>query len=231
MSSTEETRASSAALTCSPGVWESSGSPGPKFAAGTPRSAKKATSVQPTLARGGTPEAATRAASTGSPSDGGAPAAASTSSQWSPGSRWGASSSRTVDSAWATVRSGANRWFTTTVARSGTTLPATPPSTETTWSCSAYSHPSMTGRRPSYPSIAVRTPASRWMAFRPAWGRAVWARSPVRVTRRRIVPWQPASTTPSVGSPRTATSASRRSGRTSHRRRSPLCSRATSSPA
>ena len=42
------------------------------------------------------------------------------------------------------------------------------------------------------------------MALRPVKGRAVWARTPRRVMRTRIVPWQPASTSPLVGSPSTA---------------------------
>src|SRR5665213_3171092 len=124
---------------------------------------------------------------------------------------------RTVEQAESAVRSGAKRWLITRTASSGTTLAATPPSTETTWSCSAYSHPSITGRRTSNPATAVRTGARRWMALLPVWGRAVWARRPARRTRTRNVPWHPASTSPPVGSPRMAASAARRSGRCSHR--------------
>ena len=45
----------------------------------------------------------------------------------SPSSSAGASSARTAASASAASRSGAKRWLSVTVARSGTTLPATPP--------------------------------------------------------------------------------------------------------
>ena len=51
------------------------------------------------------------------------------------------------------------------------------------------------------------------MALRPIHGRAVWARCPRSVTSSRIVPWHPASSAPSVGSPRMATSPASRSGR------------------
>ena len=112
--------ASSPAVTCSPGVWASSGSPGPKLAAGTPRSQKKATSVQPDLgprrcarwppparpAAGGRATAVRparrRAAPSGRRARGSGPAAHAPPTR--PGRR---------------VRSGANRWLTTTVARSG----------------------------------------------------------------------------------------------------------------
>ncbi len=50
------------------------------------------------------------------------------------------------------------------------------------------------------------------MAFTPFHDRALWARSPWTVTSTRIVPWQPASTTPSDGSIRIASSARIRSG-------------------
>ena len=48
-------------------MWASNGSPGPKFAAGTPRAVKKLTSVQPSFARGGVPLDATKEASSGWP--------------------------------------------------------------------------------------------------------------------------------------------------------------------
>src|SRR5664279_3338169 len=118
---------SSAQLTCSPGVWASNGSPGPKFAAGIPWAHIDATSVQPSFARAGAPVAATSPASSGWSSAGGAPAAASTSSQRSPGPRCPPSSSLIDASADSTVRSGANRWLSTIDASSGTTLPETPP--------------------------------------------------------------------------------------------------------
>ncbi len=51
--------------TCSSAWWASSGSPGPKLVAGTPWAANVATSVQPSLARGGRPDASSRRASTG----------------------------------------------------------------------------------------------------------------------------------------------------------------------
>src|SRR5664280_2771549 len=104
--------------------------------------------VQPSFARAGAPVAATSPASSGWSSAGGAPAAASTSSQRSPGPRCPPSSSLIDASADSTVRSGANRWLSTIDASSGTTLPETPPPICTAWSCSAYSHPSSTGRRP-----------------------------------------------------------------------------------
>ena len=63
--STSRVRSSCSRVTCSSGWWASSGSPGPKFAAGTPWAQKEATSVQPTLARGSVFVAATRAASSG----------------------------------------------------------------------------------------------------------------------------------------------------------------------
>ena len=78
VASTSRVRSSCARVTCSSGWWASSGSPGPKLAAGTPCSQKEATSVQPTLARGSVSVAATSAASSGWPNEGGAPSAAST---------------------------------------------------------------------------------------------------------------------------------------------------------
>ncbi len=121
-------------------------------------------------------------------------------------------------SACSTVRSGANRWLTSTVASSGTTLPATPPATSTTWSCSTYSQPSSTGspaldRRPRRSAAG---PAGGWRCDRCRVGRC-GPGAPAREIRTRRVPWQPASTTPPVGSPRMAASAASRSGRCSHR--------------
>ena len=131
----------------------------------------------------------------------------------SPSSSTGASSARTSSAASASVRSGAKRRLRVTVARSGTTLPATPPDTSTAWSASRYSQPWMTGRRSSNPSTRRRSAPRRWMALRPIHGRAVWARCPRRVISMRSVPWQPASSSPPVGSPRMATSPASRSGR------------------
>ena len=88
-----------------------------------------------------------------------------------------------------------------------------------------------TGRRSGSDSTARSTAPSRWTALRPIHGRAVWARSPRRRTSRRIVPWQPASSSPPVGSPSSATSPATRSGRSRTSCPSPLCSAATSSPA
>ena len=56
---------------------------------------------------------------------------------------------RTWASASAGVRSGANRWFSVTVARSGTTLLATPPPTRTTCRPSRKWQPSIVTWRPS----------------------------------------------------------------------------------
>ena len=79
----------------------------------------------------------------------------------------------------AAERSGAKRWFTTRRARSGTTLPATPPSTNTACSASRYSQPSITGRRSSVVREPRRAPArGGGSALRPIHGRAVWARAP-----------------------------------------------------
>ncbi len=59
--STPATWSSSSEPTCSSRVWASSGSPGPKLAAGTPCAQNDATSVQPCLAVGCSPVALTRA--------------------------------------------------------------------------------------------------------------------------------------------------------------------------
>ena len=141
--------------TRSSGWWASSGSPGPKLAAGTPWAQNVATSVQPTLARGGRPVPATRAASSGWSSDGGAPSASSIDLATRRRARPRATGRRAPPGhrrAAAPSRSGAKRWLTVSVARSGTTLPATPPSTATACSCSTYPQPSSDGRRPSHPA-------------------------------------------------------------------------------
>ena len=88
-------------------------------------------------------------------------------------------------------------------------------------------------RRRSRPRSAAMRPSSgaaRWIAFAPIHGRAECARAPSNVARTWIVPWQPASTHPPVGSSRIARSPATSSGRSANRRRSPLCSSATSSP-
>ena len=73
--------------------------------------------------------------------------------------------------------------------------------------------------------------ARRWIALRPIHGLAVWARSPRSTMRRRMLPWHPASMPAAVGSPKSATSPSSRSGRAASISRNPLCSDATSSRA
>src|SRR5207249_509822 len=64
-SSARYTASSSARSTRSSAVCASSGSPGPKLSAGTPRAAKRATSVHPNLAVGVKPPRATSEASSG----------------------------------------------------------------------------------------------------------------------------------------------------------------------
>ncbi len=128
------TASSSARVTNSPAVWAIDESPGPKLAAGMPSSAKRATSVQPSLAS--TPRwlRATRVAH-----------------QRVAGRRRGAgghvdhlervavvevgratTTSRRGPRPRPAVRSGAKRWLMVISARSGTTLGATPPSMATT---------------------------------------------------------------------------------------------------
>jgi len=98
------------------------------LAAGMPLSAKKATSVQPSLALGGEPEASPRAFSNGWPSDGGQEGLESTSSTSSPtepsrqASRYDESQAKAAFAS----RSGAKRWLIYTLAKSGMTLEATP---------------------------------------------------------------------------------------------------------
>ena len=81
----------------------------------------------------------------GCDSDGRADGATSTTSN----SSTSPISSRTDATASASVRSGANLWFTMIVAESGTTLDATPPATSTTWRPSRYTQPSTSTCRPS----------------------------------------------------------------------------------
>ncbi len=205
-------------MTRSSAAWATLGSPGPKLVAGTPRAAKRATSVQPSLARGGPPLASTSDFSRGWPRPGGAATAKSTTSNPSTSP----TISRNEASASSGDRSGAKRWLRTTVARSGTTLPATPPSMPTADSASRNTHPSISTLRPPNAATAVSTGPRRWMALTPSQGRAEWARTPVWVTTTRIVPWQPASIMAPVGSARTAASAATRSGRSRNRRSMPL---------
>ena len=114
---------------------------------------------------------------------------------------------------------------------SGTTLLATPPSMRTTWSASRYSSPSTSTTSACEPRAAgehrrgavdrVRRPSTAGRC-----GRAC----PSYVARTWIVPWQPASIHPPVGSSSTATSPATSSGCSANRSRRPLCSSATSSP-
>ncbi len=125
-------------------------SPGPKLVAGIPCSEKKATSVHPSFASGGQPDAATSRASNGSSRPGRADGARSRTSMRSPrsGSSDGPSRCSMAATASSALRSGAKRWLRVTVAESGTTLPATPPRTPTACNASRYWHPSITGWRP-----------------------------------------------------------------------------------
>ena len=77
---------------------------------------------------------------------------------------------------------------------------------------SRYSQPSMVIRRGWYSAMRVITGARSWAALWPSQARAECARVPWAVTRRRMVPWQPASTMPPDGSPNSAKSASSHSG-------------------
>ncbi len=133
-------------------------SPGPKFAAGMPCAAKRATSVQPSLARTSSPFRSISERSNGCVSAGGAPSAQSTISNVSPSTASAKSSSRShrlgVGQRSDRARSDGSR---ASRARSGTTLPATPPSTSTACTASRYSQPSMTGRRSSYDSSRSST--------------------------------------------------------------------------
>ena len=79
------------------------------MAAGTPRSAKNATSVQPNFAVTGTAPALARAASKGWRSDGGAAGALSTTWNVSPSSTHGANISVRAAAAELGPRSGAKR--------------------------------------------------------------------------------------------------------------------------
>ena len=72
-------------------------------------------------------------------------------------------------------------------------------------------------------------PAASWIAFVPIQALALCARSPAAVTSARSVPWQPPSTTPPVGSSRTAKSPASNSGRSRPILASPLRSASTSS--
>src|SRR4029453_11568397 len=131
--------------TCSSCLWASIGSPGPKLTAGTPRPLNRATSVQPNFGFTSPPTASTNAFAAGTSSPGRAPGAESVSVTSYPSKK-----SRTNAAASSSLRSGANRKFTSTTHSSGSTLPATPPRMKTAFSPSWYSSPSMTGRRASY---------------------------------------------------------------------------------
>ena len=80
-----------------------------------------------------------------------------------------------------------------------------------------------------YSSSTRSTAPAPWIALRPNQLRAECDRTPLVVTRTRIVPWQPASTRPSVGSPSTARSAASQPGSSRSMRPSPLCTASISS--
>ena len=211
-----------------------SGSPGPKLVAGIPRSAKNATSVQPSFALGWPPAAATSRASSGSPNPGGADGARSSTSMRSPRarSRAGASNASTAARASSAERSGAKRWLSVTVAESGTTLPATPPRTPTACSASRYAQPSITG-------LAARVAGNELQhRAQPVDGVDAQSRGgpcgPARRRRSRRVATHPDIPPPRaalVGSVRMAASPTSRSGRSANSRERPLCFLATSSHA
>ena len=93
------------------------------------------------------------------------------------------------------------------------TLPATPPLIRTALSPSRKSQPSMSTVRASIRRQPPQHSPAPWMALTPSQDRAECARLPVARDVTRMVPWQPASTTPYVGSSRIAKSAASRSGR------------------
>ena len=80
-----------------------------------------------------------------------------------------------------------------------------------------------------YAASRRSTSPAAWIALTPSQDRAEWARRPAVVTTARMVPWQPASTRPYVGSSRTARSARMTSGRVRASRVSPLRADSTSS--
>ena len=177
-----------------PACGPASESPGPKLAAGMPAAANRLTSVQPSFARTSQVVAIAQA----SRAAGGQPR------------RRGVGHVDHLDHValleergehlldvglrlGRAVRSGANRWLIVTTARSGTTLPATPPSTNTACSASRNSHPSSTGSAPLVVVERRQHPAGPvdGVAAHPRPGRV--GRAPASVTRSRIVPWHPTS--------------------------------------
>src|SRR5699024_2886490 len=108
---------------CSSRLWAKPGSPGPKLTAGVPISEKRATSVQPYLARTLPPTASISAAADGCPNPGSAAPATSSTSKLIPGESKGASAVITCSLAKpqtsskpsiapSQLRSGAKRKFT-----------------------------------------------------------------------------------------------------------------------
>jgi hypothetical protein len=89
--------------------------------------------------------------------------------------------------------------------------------------------PSISTSRGSYATSRVSSGAAAWIAFSPSQLRALWARRPGTGHATRIVPWQPASTAPLVGSISTDRSACSSSRRVSTSRLRPLLSASTSS--
>ena len=87
----------------------------------------------------------------------------------------------------------------------------------------------MSTERGSYAASRASTAPAAWIALTPSQDRALCARRPVVRTSARRVPWQPASTSPEVGSSRIARSAASHSGRVRATRPSPLRVASTSS--
>ena len=114
-----------------PRCGRASASPGPRLHAGTPSAAKRATSVQPELGRDREAvPSIERARGSGCRGRARPPARCRRRRTSSPSLRAPARGAPAPSaSASASVRSGAKRWLRVTVATSGTTLPATPPST------------------------------------------------------------------------------------------------------
>ena len=179
------------------GVWASSGSAGPKLAAGTPwaqKGPRRSSPLGPGRRAGGRHQGGQHRVVEGRAVR---PGRRRPAPSGHPRSRWGASSSRTVDSASATVAVGGEA----VVEHDGGLV-----------GHDVAGHPTLDGHRLELLGVlaAVEHRAAalvprprpsaagprRWTALRPAWGRAVWARAPARRIRTRRVPWQPASTDP-----------------------------------
>ena len=110
-----------------------------------PAAANRLTSVQPSLARTSRPLRSRSAASSGCVSPGGAGGATSTTVTVSPSSRYGASTVFDVRQRLLRGPVGSEAVVERHDRPSGTTLPATPPSTNTACSASRYWQPSITG--------------------------------------------------------------------------------------